>query len=104
MTSEEIQAKWAATEKMLQVDYEHEFRDEDGLQVALPKASAKSYLHSAVGQLRLLDKYDEQYQTPWTRKQFMWVLTDPVGPKKREQAKQWMHDCFAMTEKYGGAA
>lgn len=103
MTNGEIEAKWDTTEQMLKVDYEHEFRDPDdeGQRIAKPKAITKTYLRSAVSQLRLLDKHDEQYQTPWTRNQFMWVLEDTVGTKKREQAKRWMHECFAMTKKYG---
>lgn len=102
MTNDEIEKKWKATEEMLKVDYENEFHEKNELMIADPKAVVKSYLHGAITQLRLLDYHDEDYRVPWTRKQFMWVLADPVGISKQKQAEQWKHECFAMTNKFRG--
>ena len=101
MTSEEIEAKWAATEQMLKIDPDSDFKGEEGDRLATSKCLVKSYLRGAISELRLLDKHDEKYQTPWTRNQFLWALREPVGDSKCKQAKQWWHECFAMTKKYG---
>lgn len=104
MKQEEIRKKWAATEKMLKVDFDKEFHGEGEDRRADYKCLVKCNLSCAILALRTLDFHDDSYKVPWTREQFMWALKDPVGKAKWKQTEQWKHDCWAMAKKYGGAA
>lgn len=99
MTNDEILKKWAPVEKMLHVDYDKEFNDQNGVLIANSKCLVKANFEAAITALSLLDHLGRSYQIPWTRKQFMWALTDPVGKSKVKQVEQWKHQCWNMIDK-----
>lgn len=99
MTDGEIQSRWVPFDKQLLLS-DRDFIGEEPNRFGLPRAVAKCRLRLVVANLKLLDYWGEDYQPPFTPNQFAWVLTDPVGQKKRAVVEDWLAQTSQWTAKY----
>lgn len=96
MIKEKAKKKWDLTRKMLEItddEYNGVTQEDANLRFV------KMKLQIAVYYMQLLDEHDSEYQVPWNKEQFKWALRKPVGDKKKQQAKEWCHQCRLMRDK-----
>ncbi|KEK15997.1 hypothetical protein HQ33_07510 [Limosilactobacillus reuteri] len=96
MTKKEVKKKWASTRKLLEItDSEYNGVTQEAANLRF----IKTKLQIAVYYLQMLDEHKCEYEVPWNKEQFKWLLRKPVGDKKKQQAKEWCHECRLMRDK-----
>ena len=94
-----IENKWASTIKRLQVLKRDCYTKSDGISYLKAIGLVKSNLRVAVYYLGRLDDRGENYQVPFDREQFEWLLSEPVGQKKLDEAIRSKHECAKMARR-----
>lgn len=94
-----VENKWASTIKRLQVLKRDCYTKSDGISYLKAIGLVKSNLRVAVYYLGRLDDRDEDYQVPFDREKFEWLLSEPVGQKKLDEAIRIKHECAKMARR-----
>lgn len=94
-----VENKWASTIKRLQVLKRDCYTKADGVSYLKAIGLVKSNLRVAVYYLGRLDDRGENYQVPFDRERFEWLLSEPVGQKKLDEAIRIKHECAKMARR-----
>lgn len=94
-----VENKWASTIKRLQVLKRDCYTKADGISYLKAIGLVKSNLRVAVYYLGRLDDRGENYQVPFDRERFEWLLSEPVGQKKLDEAIRIKHECAKMARR-----
>lgn len=94
-----VENKWASTIKRLQVLKRDCYTKADGISYLKAIGLVKSNLRVAVYYLGRLDDRGENYQVPFDRERFEWLLSEPVGQKKLDEAVRIKHECAKMARR-----
>lgn len=94
-----VENKWASTIKRLQVLKRDCYTKADGISYLKAIGLVKSNLRVAVYYLGRLDDRGEDYQVPFDRERFEWLLSEPVGQKKLDEAIRIKHECAKMARR-----
>ncbi|MFC2680904.1 hypothetical protein [Limosilactobacillus vaginalis] len=94
-----VENKWASTIKRLQVLKRDCYTKADGISYLKAIGLVKSNLRVAVYYLGRLDDRGENYQVPFDRERFEWLLSEPVGQKKLDEAIRIKHECAEMVRR-----
>lgn len=91
--------KWTSTIKRLEVLDSDYYDSQDGVRYTKGSGLVKLNLRIAVYYLDCLDERGEEYQVPFDREKFEWLLREPVGKKKVDEAIAIKHECAKMARK-----
>ena len=94
-----VENKWASTIKRLQVLKRDCYTKADGISYLKATGLVKPNLRVAVYYLGRLDDRGEDYQVPFDREKFEWLLSEPVGQKKLDEAIRIKHECAKMARR-----
>lgn len=94
-----VENNWTSTIKRLQVLKKDCYTKSDGISYLKAIALVKSNLRVAVYYLGRLDDRGEDYQVPFDREKFEWLLSEPVGQKKLDEAIRIKHECAKMARR-----
>ena len=94
-----VENKWASTIKRLQALKRDCYTKADGISYLKATGLVKSNLRVAVYYLGRLDDRGEDYQVPFDREKFEWLLSEPVGQKKLDEAIRIKHECAKMARR-----
>ena len=94
-----VKNKWTSTIKRLQVLKKDCYTKSDGISYLKAIGLVKSNLRVAVYYLGRLDDRGENYQVPFDRERFEWLLSEPVGQKKLDEAIRIKHECAKMARR-----
>ena len=94
-----VENKWTSTIKRLQVLKKDCYTKSDGISYLKAIGLVKSNLRVAVYYLGRLDDRGEDYQVPFDRERFEWLLSEPVGQKKLDESIRIKHECAKMARR-----
>lgn len=94
-----VENKWSSTIKRLQVLKSDCYTKSDGISYLKAIGLVKSNLRVAVYYLGRLDDRGEDYRVPFDRERFEWLLSEPVGQKKLDEAIRIKHECAKMARR-----
>ena len=94
-----VENKWSSTIKRLQVLKSDCYTKSDGISYLKAIGLVKSNLRVAVYYLSRLDDRGEDYRVPFDRERFEWLLSEPVGQKKLDEAVRIKHECAKMARR-----
>ena len=91
-----VMSKWQGTIKRLKTTEDDLYMSKNNILCRKGRGLVKSNLRVAVHYLAQLDDQGKDYQVPFDREKFEWLLTEPVGKTKLEEAIKIKHTCAKM--------
>lgn len=96
MTKDEVQAKWAAAKRLLEIT-EDEYASHNVEARAIKFVKTK--LQIAIYYLSQLDEHGSNYTMPFTGNQMKNALKAPITKQNVKDAAEWCHQCRLMRDK-----